>query len=115
VLAASGTATLEVALFKKPMVIAYKVLRAEWEIMRHMGYLPWIGLPNILAREFVVPEFLQHAATPQALADAVWFQLTDDANRMKLQPALPRHAPQPAAQQRARRAPGRARRHWQKR
>jgi len=85
VLAASGTATLEVALFKKPMVIAYKVMRASWEIMRHMGYLPWIGLPNILAREFVVPEFLQHAATPQALADAVWFQLTDEANRVKLQ------------------------------
>ncbi len=84
VLAASGTATLEVALFKKPMVIAYKVMRASWEIMRHMGYLPWIGLPNILAREFVVPEFLQHAATPQALADAVWFQLTDEANRSRL-------------------------------
>jgi lipid-A-disaccharide synthase len=85
VLAASGTATLEVALFKKPMVIAYKVMRASWEIMRHMGYLPWIGLPNILAREFVVPEFLQHAATPEKLADAVWFQLTDEANRVKLQ------------------------------
>jgi lipid-A-disaccharide synthase len=85
VLAASGTATLEVALFKKPMVIAYKVMRASWELMRHMGYLPWIGLPNILAREFVVPEFLQHAATPEALADAVWFQLTDEANRSRLQ------------------------------
>jgi lipid-A-disaccharide synthase len=84
VLAASGTATLEVALFKKPMVIAYKVLQAEWMIIRHMGYLPWIGLPNILAREFVVPEFLQHAATPQALADAVWFQLTDENNRARL-------------------------------
>ncbi|MGJ7917852.1 lipid-A-disaccharide synthase [Massilia sp. LXY-6] len=84
VLAASGTATLEVALFKKPMVIAYKVMRASWEIMRHMGYLPWIGLPNILARESVVPEFLQHAATPEQLADAVWFQLTDEANRNKL-------------------------------
>jgi lipid-A-disaccharide synthase len=84
VLAASGTATLEVALYKKPMVIAYKVLQAEWLLIRNMGYLPWIGLPNILAREFVVPEFLQHAATPQALADAVWFQLTDDANRVKL-------------------------------
>ena len=65
VLVASGTATLEVALFKKPMVIAYKVMRASWEIMRHMGYQPWIGLPNILAREFLVPELLQHAATPK--------------------------------------------------
>ena len=85
VLAASGTATLEVALFKKPMVIAYKILQAEWLLIRNMGYLPWIGLPNILARDFVVPEFLQGAATPQALADAVWFQLVDDNNRAKLQ------------------------------
>ncbi|MDN4060192.1 lipid-A-disaccharide synthase [Massilia sp. YIM B02769] len=84
VLVASGTATLEVALFKKPMVIAYKVMRASWEIMRHMGYLPWIGLPNILAREWVVPEYLQHAATPEALSEAVWQQLNDTALRDQL-------------------------------
>ncbi len=84
VLVASGTATLEVALFKKPMVIAYKVQRLSWEIMRHMGYQPWIGLPNILAREFVVPELLQHAATPAALAEAVWTQLNDVHNRARL-------------------------------
>ncbi|MFC0252835.1 lipid-A-disaccharide synthase [Massilia consociata] len=84
VLVASGTATLEVALFKKPMVIAYKVMRASWEIMRHMGYQPWIGLPNILAREFLVPEYLQHAATPSVLADAVWRQLDDPAGREAL-------------------------------
>ena len=84
VLVASGTATLEVALFKKPMVIAYKVMRASWEIMRHMGYQPWIGLPNILAREFLVPELLQQAVTPEALADAVWKQLNDAAGRERL-------------------------------
>jgi lipid-A-disaccharide synthase len=84
VLVASGTATLEVALYKKPMVIAYKVMGASWQIMRHMGYQPWIGLPNILAREFLVPELLQHAATPQALADAVWQQLNDAPNRSRL-------------------------------
>jgi lipid-A-disaccharide synthase len=84
VLVASGTATLEVALFKKPMVIAYKVMQASWLLMRHMGYQPWIGLPNILAREFLVPELLQHAATPQAMADAMWAQLNDAANRAKL-------------------------------
>jgi lipid-A-disaccharide synthase len=84
VLVASGTATLEVALFKKPMVIAYKVMAASWQIMRHMGYQPWIGLPNILAREFVVPELLQNAVTPQALADAVWNQLNDAPNRLRL-------------------------------
>lgn len=77
VLVASGTATLEVALFKKPMVIAYKMMRASWAILRHMGYQPWVGLPNILAREFLVPELLQDAATPQALADAIWQQLED--------------------------------------
>lgn len=81
VLVASGTASLEVALFKKPMVIAYKVMRASWHILRHMGYQPWIGLPNILAREFLVPELLQDAATPQALADALWQQLQDGAHR----------------------------------
>jgi len=84
VLVASGTASLEVALFKKPMVIAYRMMRASWEILRHMRYQPWIGLPNILAREFLVPELLQHAATPQALADAVWFQLQDGPNRDRL-------------------------------
>jgi len=84
VLAASGTATLEVALFKKPMVIAYKVFRPSYELMRHMGYQPWIGLPNILAREFLVPELIQHDCTPARLADAVWGQLSDAAGRVKL-------------------------------
>ncbi len=84
VLVASGTASLEVALFKKPMVIAYKMLPASWAVLRHLGYQPWIGLPNILAREFLVPELLQQAATPQALADAVSFQLHDATNRSSL-------------------------------
>lgn len=78
VLVASGTASLEVALFKKPMVIAYKMMEASWQILRHMGYQPWIGLPNILAREFLVPEFLQSAARPDAMADALWQQLSDE-------------------------------------
>jgi lipid-A-disaccharide synthase len=77
VLVASGTASLEVALFKKPMVIGYKMMAATWHVLRHMNYQPWIGLPNILAREFVVPELLQDAATPQALADALWRQMDD--------------------------------------
>ena len=84
VLVASGTATLEVALFKKPMVIAYKMMAASWQLMRHMGYQPWVGLPNILAREFLVPELLQHAATPDAIADALWRQLEDEAGRKRL-------------------------------
>jgi lipid-A-disaccharide synthase len=84
VLVASGTATLEVALFKKPMVIAYKMMRASWAVLRHMGYQPWIGLPNILARDFVVPELLQDEASPQALAGAVFQQLNDEAYRSRL-------------------------------
>jgi lipid-A-disaccharide synthase len=84
VLVASGTASLEVALFKKPMVIAYKIMAASWHIMRHMGYQPWIGLPNILSREFVVPELLQNDATPEALAEAMWKQLSDAPHRLQL-------------------------------
>ncbi|MFZ6874520.1 lipid-A-disaccharide synthase [Undibacterium sp. Di27W] len=84
VLVASGTASLEVALFKKPMVIAYKMMEASWQILRHMGYQPWIGLPNILAREFLVPEFLQSAARPDAMADALWQQLSDNALQERL-------------------------------
>jgi lipid-A-disaccharide synthase len=84
VLVASGTATLEVALFKKPMVIAYRMLPASWYVLKHMGYQPWVGLPNILARDFVVPELLQDAATPDALADALWRQLEDDVFRARI-------------------------------
>ena len=74
-LIASGTATLEAALFKRPMVIAYNMNWLSWQIMRRKKLQPWVGLPNILCRDFVVPEFLQDAATPQALANAVlaWF------------------------------------------
>lgn len=74
-LIASGTATLEAALFKRPMVIAYRLGWMSWQLMRHMGYLPWVGLPNILARDFVVPERLQDAASPQQLAQDCldWF------------------------------------------
>lgn len=84
VLVASGTATLEVALFKKPMVIAYKLMRATWEIARHIVKPP-VGLPNILAGEMIVPELLQNAANGPALAEALWFQLTDQANRQRLE------------------------------
>ncbi|MBK9443837.1 MAG: lipid-A-disaccharide synthase [Comamonadaceae bacterium] len=70
-LIASGTATLEAALFKRPMVIAYRMGGLSWQIMRRKRLQPWVGLPNILSAEFVVPELLQDAATPQALAREV--------------------------------------------
>jgi len=70
-LIASGTATLEAALFKRPMVIAYHMHAISWRLMQRKQLQPWVGLPNILCRNFVVPELLQDAATPKALADAV--------------------------------------------
>jgi lipid-A-disaccharide synthase len=74
-LIASGTATLEAALFKRPMVIAYNMHWLSWRLMKRKKLQPWVGLPNILCGEFVVPEFLQGAATPEALAAATldWF------------------------------------------
>jgi lipid-A-disaccharide synthase len=70
-LIASGTATLEAALFKRPMVLAYNMHWLSWQIMRRKRLQPWVGLPNILCQDFVVPEFLQEQATAPALADAV--------------------------------------------
>ncbi|MFC6282996.1 MULTISPECIES: lipid-A-disaccharide synthase [Polaromonas] len=70
-LIASGTATLEAALFKRPMVIAYNMNWLSWQIMRRKKLQPWVGLPNILCEDFVVPELLQDAATPAALAAGV--------------------------------------------
>jgi lipid-A-disaccharide synthase len=64
----SGTATLEAALFKRPMVIAYKMNALSWQIMKRMRLQPWVGLPNILCGELVVPERLQGEATPRQLA-----------------------------------------------
>ena len=69
-LIASGTATLEAALFKRPMVIAYNMNRVSWHLMHRQQMQPWVGLPNILCGDFVVPELLQEAATPEALAAA---------------------------------------------
>ncbi|CAM8663508.1 LpxB Lipid A disaccharide synthetase [Comamonadaceae bacterium] len=69
-LIASGTATLEAALFKRPMVIGYHMSWLSWQIMRRKRLQPWVGLPNILCRDFVVPELLQDDATPSALAQA---------------------------------------------
>ncbi|NMF91296.1 lipid-A-disaccharide synthase [Aromatoleum petrolei] len=71
VLVASGTASLEAALLKRPMVISYRIGKWQYRLMKRMAYLPWVGLPNILCNETVVPELLQDDATPAALADAL--------------------------------------------
>ena len=78
-LVASGTATLETALFKTPMVITYRQSAVTWALMKRMLYLPYIGMPNILAGEPLVPEFVQDKATPGALADALLALLHDGA------------------------------------
>ena len=76
-LIASGTATLEAALFKRPMVIGYRLNGLSWQLMKRMRYQPWVGLPNILCREFVVPELLQDDCLPAPLADAALAWLDD--------------------------------------
>jgi len=85
VIAASGTATLEAALLKRPMVIAYKMPRLSWWMMKGRRYQPWVGLPNILAGEFIVPEFLQEDATPENLAQAALNLLNDHTVRARLE------------------------------
>jgi lipid-A-disaccharide synthase len=71
VLLASGTATLEAMLLRRPMVIAYRMAWLSWQILSRMATTRFVGLPNILAGREVVPELLQDAATPEALADAL--------------------------------------------
>jgi lipid-A-disaccharide synthase len=83
-LVASGTATLEAALFKKPMVITYRVPALTAYLMRKKALQPWIGLPNILARDFVVPERVQEAATPANLAHDALAWLDDAPRRLEL-------------------------------
>lgn len=84
-LIASGTATLEAALFKRPMVIAYSMHWLSWQMMRRQRLQPWVGLPNILSRDFVVPELLQDAASPEALADATLDWLREPAKMQAVQ------------------------------
>ena len=70
-LAASGTATLETALYRKPMVITYRMANSTWAMMSRMRYQPWVGLPNIIEGAFLVPELLQEQATPENLSAAL--------------------------------------------
>ena len=86
VLIASGTATLQAALWKKPMVISYKVPWLTAQIMKRQGYMPYVGLPNILCGEFVVPELLQDDATPEKLTNAllVWLNNPTKVAELKM-------------------------------
>lgn len=84
-LVASGTATLEAALLKAPMVIAYRMSPWSWRLMKRMRYQPWVGLPNILAGRFVVPEFLQDDATAENLAQALGNLMLDAPVRARIE------------------------------
>ncbi len=80
VLVASGTATLEAALLKKPMVVGYRFNALTYWLGKKLVRTPWVALPNILARETVVPELLQQAVTPEALEQALLPLLTPDSS-----------------------------------
>ena len=84
-LIASGTATLEAALFKRPMVIGYHMNWLSWQIMKRKKLQPWVGLPNILCQDFVVPEFIQDQCTPDALAEATldWLAQPDRVDALQ--------------------------------
>ena len=85
VLVASGTATLEAALLKRPMVITYKLPKITYWIAKRRIYLPFVGLPNVLAGEFIVPELLQDAATPSSLTEAMVRILDDKDRRLQME------------------------------
>ncbi len=88
ILLASGTATLEAMLAKRPMVVAYKVSPATYRLVKWLGLLKVdsVALPNVLAGERLVPELMQHDCTPRNLADAVLRWLRDPAAADALRP-----------------------------
>ena len=77
VLVASGTATLETMMARKPMVVCYKEAWFTWCIIKHMLNTKWVALPNLLANKLLVPEFLQNRATPERLCSALIAQMKD--------------------------------------
>ena len=83
-LVASGTATLEAALFKRPMVICYTMHALSWQMMKRMKLQPWVGLPNILLNDHAVPELVQGDATPERLAHATLAWLDDPQRTAQL-------------------------------
>ena len=104
ILVASGTATLEAALFKRPLVVGYSMPGLTGLLMERKGLTPWVSLPNILAQERLVPELLQYFCRPEQLAFALWheYERRNDAYLMKrfhqLHESLERDTPRLAAQ-----------------
>ncbi len=90
VLLASGTATLEAMLLKKPMVVGYRLSNFSFAVLSRLVKVPWVSLPNLLAREELVPELLQENATPEKLAAAVQERLDNPQERKRLKEAFTR-------------------------
>ena len=101
VLIASGTATLEALLHKRPMVVAYKVAPLTYRILKRLVKSPYISLPNLLAERMLVPELIQDAATPDALAQALAPLLEDGAVQTEGFDTIHRALRQDASQQAA--------------
>ena len=85
VLIASGTATLEAMLFKRPMVAAYRMAGLTFKILKRLVKVGHVSLPNLLAKREVVPEFLQDAATPEAMGPALLQLLAPTEERAETQ------------------------------
>ncbi|MFO8140766.1 MAG: lipid-A-disaccharide synthase [Marinobacter sp.] len=88
VLLASGTATLEAMLLKKPMVVGYRLSNFSYKLLSKLIKVPWVALPNLLAQKQLVPELLQDDATPEALGAAVLERLENDQERLRLNHAF---------------------------
>ena len=84
VIVASGTATLDTALYKKPMIVIYKMSSISWQILKRMRYLPFVSLPNILLNKFLVPELLQSDATSENISSKAVEILKDASYRKNL-------------------------------
>ena len=101
VLIASGTATLEALLHKRPMVVAYKVAPLTYRILKRLVKSPYISLPNLLAERLLVPELIQDAATADALAQTLAPLLDDGAVQTEGFDVIHRALRQDASQQAA--------------
>lgn len=84
VLLASGTATLEAMLLKRPMIVAYKLSAMTWWLASHLVKVPYVSLPNLLAQKKLVPEFLQHDVTEESLSRELLLWLDDSARQSAL-------------------------------
>ena len=85
VLLASGTAALEAMLCHRPMLVAYKMAPTTHWLAKRMVKTQWVSLPNLIAQETLVPELIQDAASPEAIADQLSAMLADEDSRHALE------------------------------